>query len=402
MKEQVSKIIWRAYGADGNITEMLILRDRCMEQKIGETIKTLVMEEARLDALLDEICALIAADTPQETDTAPAEAVIWMKDDTKYFVPAEKLAPLMQKAWEDTCAYAENMKTLFSRMDVQGLVSCPTEPPVPMPEFVQTKSAGTPEKMSPQERTQFMQQIREVVYCGGDDYFYTANLLPDSDASRITRIRLEDGSRKTLPVEDELHDCFCEELCDLAEQNPNCPQPQGKLRSEIRLDDGSLRCVPVKELGSVIEDMWSAANMMLEMMCGPQLQGAVVCQTLPPVSPVNTPVNGFMEMFMQNGMGMGMMQQPAPKQKPVRIDKDTWNCGCGQEHLTGKFCPECGAAAPPPLLPWDCPNCGAKALNSPFCPECGTKRPAVWDCPNCGNAGNTGKFCPECGAARQE
>jgi ribosomal protein L32 len=87
---------------------------------------------------------------------------------------------------------------------------------------------------------------------------------------------------------------------------------------------------------------------------------------------------------------------------------DTWNCTCGQQGITSKFCPECGAKRPEPVQPatWNCPNCGVAGLTGKFCPECGTKRPepqpATWDCPNCGEKGITGKFCPECGTKRGE
>jgi membrane protease subunit (stomatin/prohibitin family) len=87
---------------------------------------------------------------------------------------------------------------------------------------------------------------------------------------------------------------------------------------------------------------------------------------------------------------------------------DTWNCTCGQQGITSKFCPECGVKRPEPVqsVTWNCPNCGATGLTCKFCPECGAKRPepqpATWDCPNCGEKGITGKFCPECGTKRGE
>jgi hypothetical protein len=84
---------------------------------------------------------------------------------------------------------------------------------------------------------------------------------------------------------------------------------------------------------------------------------------------------------------------------------DAWNCACGQKGITSKFCPECGAKRPEPILPdtWNC-TCGAKGLTGKFCPECGAKRPepkpAAWDC-TCGAKGITSKFCPECGKKRE-
>ena len=81
----------------------------------------------------------------------------------------------------------------------------------------------------------------------------------------------------------------------------------------------------------------------------------------------------------------------------------TWNCSCGVQNITGKFCPECGNKRPEPEETWDC-SCGAKGLKGKFCPECGNKRPEpeeTWDC-SCGEKGLKGKFCPECGNKRPE
>ncbi len=52
-----------------------------------------------------------------------------------------------------------------------------------------------------------------------------------------------------------------------------------------------------------------------------------------------------------------------------------WSCpGCGTEHLTGKFCPECGSARP--AEDWICPNCG-RTNQRQYCPDCGTSRDAT-------------------------
>ena len=87
----------------------------------------------------------------------------------------------------------------------------------------------------------------------------------------------------------------------------------------------------------------------------------------------------------------------------VAAAADTWNCACGANGITSKFCPECGSARPAPVVGWDC-ECGAKNITSKFCPECGAKKPeppAGWDC-ECGAKGITSKFCPECGAKKPE
>ena len=86
----------------------------------------------------------------------------------------------------------------------------------------------------------------------------------------------------------------------------------------------------------------------------------------------------------------------------VSTVSDTWNCTCGKEGITSKFCPECGAAKPAPVVGWNC-SCGQTNITSKFCPECGAKKPeapATWDC-SCGCKGITSKFCPECGNKRE-
>ncbi|MCR5585965.1 MAG: SPFH domain-containing protein [Lachnospiraceae bacterium] len=94
-------------------------------------------------------------------------------------------------------------------------------------------------------------------------------------------------------------------------------------------------------------------------------------------------------------------------------DANGWSCSaCGATGIKSKFCPECGAKKPEPVVKpnvsngtWNCPNCGATDITSKFCPECGSKKPeaeapATWTCPNCGATGITSKFCPECGTPK--
>ena len=93
------------------------------------------------------------------------------------------------------------------------------------------------------------------------------------------------------------------------------------------------------------------------------------------------------------------------------LQTGSWICpSCGTKDITSKFCPECGAAKPIPVVAdsWTCPGCGMKGISSKFCPECGTKRPDAvqnvapdtWTCPSCGTKDINGKFCPECGRKR--
>lgn len=72
-----------------------------------------------------------------------------------------------------------------------------------------------------------------------------------------------------------------------------------------------------------------------------------------------------------------------------------WTCECGQSN-TGKFCSNCGKAAPV-KNEWTC-ECGTVNTGR-FCSECGKPAPiSEWTC-ECGTV-NAGKFCSNCGKAR--
>ncbi len=72
-----------------------------------------------------------------------------------------------------------------------------------------------------------------------------------------------------------------------------------------------------------------------------------------------------------------------------------WTCECGQSN-TGKFCSNCGKAAPV-KNEWTC-ECGTVNTGR-FCSECGKPAPVPeWTC-ECGTV-NAGKFCSNCGKAR--
>lgn len=122
-------------------------------------------------------------------------------------------------------------------------------------------------------------------------------------------------------------------------------------------------------------------------------------------------MTGFMGMGMamnaggmnpENLYAMGQ-QQAAQKnaQQSQQQAENSWRCSCGAT-VNGKFCPECGAKKPEPVVggAWKC-SCGAMATGN-FCPECGAKKPADegWTC-SCGTV-NKGKFCQNCGAKKPE
>lgn len=90
-------------------------------------------------------------------------------------------------------------------------------------------------------------------------------------------------------------------------------------------------------------------------------------------------------------------------QMPVEGIDATWNCTCGHRGIPSKFCPDCGAVKPVPVVnTWNC-VCGCKGISSRFCPDCGSKKselPLTWDC-SCGCKGITSRFCPDCGSKRE-
>jgi membrane protease subunit (stomatin/prohibitin family) len=82
-------------------------------------------------------------------------------------------------------------------------------------------------------------------------------------------------------------------------------------------------------------------------------------------------------------------------QEPVAQRQGGWQCSCGADGNTGKFCMECGK--PKPTDRWVC-ACGTQNTGK-FCSECGKPKPsAQWKC-SCGEV-NRGKFCSACGKSR--
>ncbi|MBQ3559374.1 MAG: SPFH domain-containing protein [Agathobacter sp.] len=106
-----------------------------------------------------------------------------------------------------------------------------------------------------------------------------------------------------------------------------------------------------------------AMNSFLGMGMGMNMQGNILGQM-----PVATPQQAAPQAAVFAAAPQQAPAQPvdAPVAQPAA---NTWTCECGSVN-TGKFCPECGKAAP--AADWVC--------------ECGTT--------------NSGKFCSECGKPR--
>ena len=112
----------------------------------------------------------------------------------------------------------------------------------------------------------------------------------------------------------------------------------------------------------------------------------------------------IMAPIMGDATKMG--QQVAGNTIPSSNKTTAWNCTCGKNCITSKFCPECGTPKPVEKSSniWNC-SCGCQNITSKFCPDCGQPRPeqpTEWDCPSCGCKGITSKFCPECGQKKGE
>lgn len=117
-------------------------------------------------------------------------------------------------------------------------------------------------------------------------------------------------------------------------------------------------------------------------------------------------MNGFYGMNMAQGVG-GMnaenlyvlgKKQPAEQNNPSKPISGNWNCSCGKNGNTGKFCSECGK--PKPVSDeWTC-SCGSVNTGK-FCPNCGSPKPLqITACDSCGwriDPSNPPKFCPNCG-----
>ena len=127
-------------------------------------------------------------------------------------------------------------------------------------------------------------------------------------------------------------------------------------------------------------------------------------------------MNGFMGVGMgmnsMNGIlgGLNSLQTPNDIQRANSMPNANqtasmgagvsqgagWTCACGQSN-TGKFCSNCGQAAPAPKKAWTC-SCG-QVNEGKFCSNCGKPAPVgPWTCA-CGQV-NEGKFCSNCGSPR--
>ena len=96
-----------------------------------------------------------------------------------------------------------------------------------------------------------------------------------------------------------------------------------------------------------------------------------------------------------------MGEQQNQQRQAKQADSNAWVCPKCGNHVSGKFCPECGTKKPE-TNGWVC-SCG-QTNTGKFCSNCGAPRPDSkprYRCNKCGwtpkDPTNPPKFCPECG-----
>jgi len=223
-----------------------------------------------------------------------------------------------------------------------------------------------------------MKEQIERIECGTDDgEFYTL-------ICKKPTISLRNGETDTIaPIMNEDLDRLLEQVCKLIEDNPDAEPVLEPYHSAVYLrgNEASPIPLPYSKLNQLMADAWFDAKSLLAALAETKYAGAVVCPQAPP-APFSMGMMPFMVMdaekkqaeMIEQLHAKGIDEAAAEQRKrSFRIDNETWNCGCGQQGIRTKFCPECGMPAPP-MLPetWNCPNCGTKELHSRFCPNCGT------------------------------
>ena len=226
-----------------------------------------------------------------------------------------------------------------------------------------------------------MKEQIERIECGTDDgELYTL-------ICKNCTISLRSGETDTkAPILDDDLDRLLEQVCKLIEDNPDAGPVLKPYHSAVYLRGNETSPIPLpySKLNQLMSDAWFDAKRLLASLAEMKYAGAVVC-TQGPSAPFDMGMMPFMVMnadeaaqkqaeMIEQLHAKGIDEAAAEQRKRgFRIDNETWNCGCGQQGLRSKFCPECGMPAPP-LIPetWNCPNCGTKELHSRFCPNCGT------------------------------
>ena len=177
--------------------------------------------------------------------------------------------------------------------------------------------------------------------------------------------------------------------------------------SGISYDDKSKELINTRNEGAMLSNPAIAQGYMVKNMAegvknaGSNSAGAM--QGFMGVGMGASTMGNMMNGFTQMSQNMAQPQQTMTPQQMQQMQQAQsapaaggWTCECGAVN-TGKFCSECGKAAPAPANSWTC-ECGTVNTGK-FCSECGKAAPAAdWTC-ECG-AVNTGKFCSECGKAR--
>ncbi len=407
MKEQVKSVILETDEKEINGTKQASARylfEQCVIRRVSDGGEQSVkLEQETADALLDKIVALIGAQ-PQPA-VRPYRNTLVLKNLSKITVPRAELEQLMENAWAEARDYDRCKQDILNRPTLPEEIVTQAQQPAP-----ETAEHNV------QEKTEDLKaQIVQVIWCEAAEAGDTGACRIEAkiNGSRCKMFKQDAAGENTAMMNEGRLQTFLDRICEMLSREPDINPEEEPRRSEVILQDGTKKYLPWETLKSFISEFWDDAFAYTRQVMSMTLAGAVACQTKP-------------EDTLAESLGFGMLRQqeekecPAPEEQAaeqeaapeaapapasaaqtIRIDKDTWNCACGKEGLHGKFCPECGNAAPP-VLPetWNCPQCGAKDMKGKFCRECGAKRPVVWNCA-CGRTGLTGKFCPDCGKPQQ-
>lgn len=205
---------------------------------------------------------------------------------------------------------------------------------------------------------------------------YMANVL-DEDWNKMRGMEIQ-----AVGIAGVSYDDKSQELIEMRNQDAIYSNPDVARGFMVRSAGEAMKSAAANESGAMHGilgmgmSMNASGNMVGQMLTGNGVEGqqgagAILSTLVPPA---------------QNGS----------QYKEVSSSKEGWTCECGTVN-SGKFCSECGKAAPAPAKTWTC-ECGAVNTGK-FCPECGKPAPiADWTC-ECGTV-NTGKFCSECGKQR--
>ncbi|MBR4627015.1 MAG: hypothetical protein IKO47_04860 [Ruminococcus sp.] len=297
--------------------------DRAHTLKAGDTL---------LRDTLSAINKLIADASDCPCEKRPFFNEVYMDDSTYRYVPREKLYELLEKLYRS----AEQNNNWHELPAPAGVVPMMPKPPKPEIQAVDLDDEGQHFRLKVNGDSARL----DVVYPTGEVVFYK---FPVSHKA----------FRRFESVAPMLR------LSDTGTTNH---------RHEITYADGTKSIADKVKLLTLITDLQTGLEDDTENVETGQLS--------PP-----TTLQGAVIAPIQNNCMMGLTggtvpftspaAPPAPPAAKASLNDDgSWNCSCGTNGLTSRFCYSCGAAKP---VTWKC-SCGAENT-SKFCNNCGKPRP---------------------------